>query len=102
MLTNLERRVAAENLDVKAAGIRLAESRAQLGVARASAFPTLNGNASYTRQQASNNGFFAVMPSAAGATAANGAAGNSTGGVQGRGLTALRYLAGRLRCVVGG
>jgi NodT family efflux transporter outer membrane factor (OMF) lipoprotein len=86
VLTGLERRVAAENLDVQVAGIRLTESRAQLGVARSALFPTLNGNASYVRQQASNNGIFAVIPSAAGATAANGASGNSTGGVQGTGL----------------
>ena len=86
VLTGLERRVAAENLDVKVAGIRLTESRAQLGVARASLFPTLNGNASYVRQQASNNGIFAVIPSAVGATAANGTSGFSTGGVNGSGL----------------
>jgi len=86
VLTGLERRVAAENLDVQAAGIRLTESRAQLGVARAAEFPTLNGNASYTRQQSSNNGFFSIAPGAAGAKSANGASGNSTGGIQTRGL----------------
>ncbi|HBK07074.1 MAG TPA: hypothetical protein DDZ81_14705 [Acetobacteraceae bacterium] len=82
-LTGLEKRVAAENLDVKTAVIRLAESRAQLGVAKAAEFPTLNGNASYTRQQASNNGIFVVIPTAAGA---NGASGNTVGGVQSHGL----------------
>ncbi|MEA2767529.1 MAG: hypothetical protein QOD93_491 [Acetobacteraceae bacterium] len=86
VLTGLERRVAAENLDVKVAEVRFAESRAQLGVARASLFPTLGGNASYVRQQASNNGIFAVIPSAAGASGANGASGNSAGAVQGRGV----------------
>jgi NodT family efflux transporter outer membrane factor (OMF) lipoprotein len=89
VLTGLERRVAAENLDVKVAGVRLTESRAQLGVARASLFPTIGGNVSYTREEASNNGLFAVIPSAAGATGANGAAGNSTGGVNGTGLSAF-------------
>jgi NodT family efflux transporter outer membrane factor (OMF) lipoprotein len=86
MLTGLERRVAAENLDVQVAGVRLAESRAQLGVARSALFPTLTGNASYVRQQASNNGIFAVIPSAAGARGANGASGNSTGAIQGSGV----------------
>jgi NodT family efflux transporter outer membrane factor (OMF) lipoprotein len=86
VLTGLERRVAAENLDVKVAEVRLAESRAQLGVARAALFPTLNGNASYVRQRASNNGVFAVVPSAAGASAASGASGVSTGAVKGAGL----------------
>ncbi len=86
VLTSLEQRVASENLDVKTAGIRMTESRAQLAVARAGLFPTLNGNASYIRQQSSQNGVFAVIPSAAGATAANGASGNSAGAVQGRGV----------------
>jgi NodT family efflux transporter outer membrane factor (OMF) lipoprotein len=86
ILTGLEKRVAAENLDVKTAAIRMAESRAQLGVARAALFPTLNGNASYTRELASENGVFGLIPTAAGANGANGATGNSTGGIQGTGL----------------
>ena len=81
ILTGLEKRVAAENLDVKTAAIRLTESRAQLGVARAALFPTLNGNASYMRELASHNGVFGLIPSAAGANGANGATGNSTGGI---------------------
>lgn len=84
-LTQLEKRVAEQNLDVKTAGIRLAESRAQLGVARASQFPSLNANASYTREQASSNGFFSVAPGATG-TSANGAFGNTAGGIQTKGL----------------
>ena len=86
VLTGLERRVAAENLDVQAAGVRFAESRAQLGIARASELPSFNANTSYTRQQASNHGVFVVIPSAAGA---NGASGNTVGGVQSRGLRAF-------------
>jgi NodT family efflux transporter outer membrane factor (OMF) lipoprotein len=86
VLTGLERRVAAENLDVRVASVRIAESRAQLGVARSALFPTLGANASYVRQQASQNGIFAVIPSAAGATGASGASGNSAGAVQGNGV----------------
>jgi NodT family efflux transporter outer membrane factor (OMF) lipoprotein len=93
-LTGLERRVAAENLDVKTADIRLTESRAQLGIARSALFPNLGGNVSYTRQEASNTGLFAVIPSAAGATGANGASGNSAGGVQGQGLQAFDLYQG--------
>jgi len=94
-LTGLEKRVAAQNLDVQTAGVRLIESRAQLGVARASLFPTLNGNASYTRELASNNGVFALIPSAAGASVANGAQGNlGAGGVQGGGLQAFDIYQG--------
>jgi outer membrane protein TolC len=43
VLTDLERRVAAENLDVQTATIRLAESRFQRGVAGAAAFPNKGG-----------------------------------------------------------
>jgi NodT family efflux transporter outer membrane factor (OMF) lipoprotein len=82
-LTSLERRVAAENLDVQIAGVRLAESRAQLGFARAAEFPMLNANASYVRQQASNHGIFVEIPTAAGAS---GSSGVSTGGVNSHGL----------------
>lgn len=85
-LTELEQRVASQNLDVKVAAIRFAESRAQLSITTAAAYPSLNANASYTREQASNNGIFAVVPSAAGASAANGAQGNSAGAVKGTGL----------------
>ena len=78
-LTKLQRRVAAENLDVQAATIRLAESRAQLGIVGAAQFPNLNANGSYTRQKASNVGVFSNAPSALGA---NGASGNTTGGIK--------------------
>ena len=52
-LTALEHRVADENLEVQAATVRLAESRAQLGIAGAAQFPGLNANASYRRRRAS-------------------------------------------------
>jgi NodT family efflux transporter outer membrane factor (OMF) lipoprotein len=80
MLTKLERRVVGENLDVRIAGVRIAESRAQLGVVGAAQFPTLNANGSYTRQKASDVGVFSNSPNALGA---NGAFGNTTGGIKG-------------------
>lgn len=82
-LTALERRVAGENLDVQVATVRLAESRAQLGVVGAAQFPSLNANSSYTRQKASNVGVFANAPSPLGA---NGASGNTAGGLGSRKL----------------
>jgi NodT family efflux transporter outer membrane factor (OMF) lipoprotein len=85
-LTKLQRRVAAENLDVQAATIRLAESRAQLGIVGAAQFPNLNANGSYTHQKASNVGVFAKAPNALGA---NGASGNTTGGIQSSVLNAF-------------
>jgi NodT family efflux transporter outer membrane factor (OMF) lipoprotein len=87
VLTGLERRVAADNLDVKVAAVRLTESRAQLGVARSSLFPTIGGNASVVREQASDKGVFGLIPGATpGGNDANGASGNSAGGVSGSGL----------------
>ena len=85
-LTALERRVAGENLDVQAATVRLAESRAQLGVVGAAQFPNFNANGSYTRQKASNLGVFSKAPNALGA---NGASGSTTGGVSSSVLNAF-------------
>ena len=87
-LMKLEDRVAAENLDVRAASLRLAESRAALGIAGAAQFPTLGGNASYQRELPSARGVFSALgTNAAGVQpsdqAASGAAGTSAGGVNG-------------------
>lgn len=91
-LTALERRVAAENLDVKVATARLAESRAQLGQARASEFPTFNANGSFTREKSSNVGQFAAAPNPLGA---NGEFGNAAGGLRSANLAPFSvYQAG--------
>jgi NodT family efflux transporter outer membrane factor (OMF) lipoprotein len=86
VLTKLEEQVAAENLDVRTAAVRVAESQAQLGVARSALFPMLNGNASYTHEKASNFGEFAIAPNPLGA---NGASGNSAGGLHSGNLSAF-------------
>jgi NodT family efflux transporter outer membrane factor (OMF) lipoprotein len=78
-LTKLEDEVAAQNLDVRTAAIRVAESQAQLGIAQAAFFPTLNANGSYTRTKASNVGQFASAPNPLGA---NGESGNTAGGLR--------------------
>ena len=80
ILTALEQRVAAGNLDLQAAAFRLSESRAQLGVAQAAQFPLSHANSSYTRTKASNNGQFALAPNALGAS---GASGSTAGGLSG-------------------
>ncbi len=71
-LTALELRVANENLDVAIASQRIVESRAQYDSAVAAGMPNINGNASYTRQKASNVGVFANAPNPAGASGISG------------------------------
>lgn len=94
-LTQLEQRVAAQNLDVQAATLRLAESRAQLGIVAASELPTLDSNASYQRQKASDNGAFAGLSTIAAGTGASGQTGATAGGVKGANLGAIDiYQAG--------
>jgi NodT family efflux transporter outer membrane factor (OMF) lipoprotein len=75
-LVKLEDRVAAANLDLKVASIRLAESRASRNITGAEQFPTLEGNTSLTREQASSNGVLGLAgvgtAPASAASAANG------------------------------
>lgn len=56
VLIALIERAAANNLDVRAATARLAQSRAQRGIGAADAFPQINGTTSLTRQRLSKNG----------------------------------------------
>ncbi len=80
VLTGLMRRVANSNLDVRTAGIRLAESRAQRGVTAAGEYPTANGNASYTRERPSSKGVLGLLGgSDTGQTDSNGLGGRQGG-----------------------
>ncbi len=79
-LTALMHRIADSNLDVRVADLRLAQSRAQRGVAYAASFPTLNGNSSYTRQQLSKNGVVSLLGSGGGDPSTQN---NGLGGRQG-------------------
>jgi NodT family efflux transporter outer membrane factor (OMF) lipoprotein len=72
-LTALESRLVDSNLDLRVAGLRLAEARAQLGVAQSEEYPTVNGNASYLRQRQSKFGVLSLLPG--GGTSANGLGG---------------------------
>ena len=82
ILSRLIDRVAGANLDVRVQTIRLAESRASLGIARADAFPQINGNTSYTREQQSKRGVIGLFGGGAGA-GTPGTASNGLGGIQG-------------------
>jgi NodT family efflux transporter outer membrane factor (OMF) lipoprotein len=61
ILTELERRAAQANLDVRTATIRLAESRFQRGVAAAAQLPSINANGQYQRELYSANGIASLL-----------------------------------------
>jgi NodT family efflux transporter outer membrane factor (OMF) lipoprotein len=66
ILTSLAERVAAANLDVTSATVKLAESRAQLGVVASAALPAINTDASYQRELLSQNGVISLAKSVSG------------------------------------
>ena len=80
LLTELVTRAMDSNLDLKVAAARLAESRAQFGQAKAEEFPTLNGNASYTRELQSADGVIGLLGGSGSPTATDT---NGLGGRQG-------------------
>ena len=101
-LTDLVQRVATQNLDVRSAGFRLAQSRAQRGVTAATQYFQVNGNGSYTRERQSSRGVVGLVGgntgTQAGTTNAStgGLAGGTTGGtVSGAPGTTANGLAGR-------
>jgi NodT family efflux transporter outer membrane factor (OMF) lipoprotein len=63
VLTELEARVAQDNLDVKTATIRLAESRFQRGVAASAQLPGINADAKYQYELYSQNGIASLLSS---------------------------------------
>jgi len=71
VLTGLARRVADANLDVRTATIRLAQSRFQRGVTAAAAFPSINGDAKYTRELYSQNGIVSLLSGLLGPSASS-------------------------------
>ncbi len=60
-LTGLEHQVASANLDIRAATIRLAESRFQRGVTAAAQLPGINGDAKVNRELYSQNGLISLI-----------------------------------------
>lgn len=74
MLSSLEERAAMRNLDLRAAETRIGQSRAQLTMAGAAAFPTVGANASELRERASPNGILKLTgtSSQVSSAAANG------------------------------
>jgi NodT family efflux transporter outer membrane factor (OMF) lipoprotein len=80
LLTELVTRAMDSNLDIKVAAARLLESRAQLAQTKADELPTLNGNASYTRELQSADGVIGLLGgSGSSATDTNGLGGRQGG-----------------------
>lgn len=87
-LTALEKRVAQADFDVQTASLRLAESRASFGVAQANLLPTMDANASYTREQLAREGVLGLFPlPGAPTTASSHSSSASTGGLAGTPLS---------------
>jgi NodT family efflux transporter outer membrane factor (OMF) lipoprotein len=85
-LTSLEQRVAAANLNVRLATIRLAESRSQRQITGADQFPTLTSDGSYTRERISQKGVLGLIGGGGSSGTSFGSMGgmaNGTGGRQG-------------------
>lgn len=84
VLSALEQDVAAANLDLQAASLRLAESTAERRIASAAQLPHMQANASYARERASTNGILGLL-----GTMEREQAGTIASGTQGFGPTGL-------------
>lgn len=74
LLNKLVDQVAAANLDVKAATMRLEQSRAQRGVVASDLYPQVDGQAFYNREKESDKGVIALFSGATSGTTAGGGA----------------------------
>jgi len=82
-LTALEQRVAAANLNVRLATIRLAESRSQRRITGADQFPTAQADGSYTGEKISTKGVIGLLGGGGSSTSFT-SQGNSANGLAGR------------------
>jgi NodT family efflux transporter outer membrane factor (OMF) lipoprotein len=91
-LTGLEQRVAAANLNVRLATIRLAESRSLRQITGADQFPTLQADGSYTRERVSQEGVLGLFSQGGGQSFASN--GSSASGTTGRSSAVPNSAAG--------
>ncbi|WP_122565579.1 efflux transporter outer membrane subunit [Pseudomonas viridiflava] len=61
LLTQLQSRAQAHNLDLQMAADRIDQSRAQLGITASQLLPSVGANASYAREALSEHGKFAAL-----------------------------------------
>lgn len=81
-LTSLIARASAANLDLRQAVLRIAEARAQRDITAAAQFPSLSGNAGYTRERISEKtAFTSLLGSLGGAHGPPGSSSAPAGGV---------------------
>jgi NodT family efflux transporter outer membrane factor (OMF) lipoprotein len=83
-LTALENRVAAANLNVRLATIRLAESRSQRRITGADQFPTAQADGSYTGEKISSKGVIGLLGGSSGSAGSFASQGSSANGLGGR------------------
>ena len=75
-LTSLESRVAAANLNVRLATVRLLESRSQRQITGSDQFPTLQGSGSYTRERVSEKGVLGLFGGSSGSSSGASSSGS--------------------------
>lgn len=78
-LSSLERRVAAQNLDVKEASSRFGQSRAERRIVSADRLPSSDAQATYARERASPNGILGLFGTTQSTSAAQVADGSGFG-----------------------
>ncbi len=61
LLSDLQARAQASNLDLQTAAARIEQSRAQLGIAASALLPSVGAGASYSREALSEHGKFAAL-----------------------------------------
>jgi multidrug efflux system outer membrane protein len=81
MLTSLIDRASAANLNLRQAVLRIAEAREERNVTAAGLFPTLSGNAGYTRERISERTAFTSLLGSIGGAHAPPGGGAPPGGV---------------------
>ena len=83
-LTALESRVAAANLSVRLATIRLAESRSQRQITAVDQFPSVQADGSYTREKVSQKGVLSLFGGGGASKGSFASAGSNANGTAGR------------------
>lgn len=82
-LTSLIARASSANLDLRQAVLRIAEARAERDITAAAQFPSLSGNAGYTRERISEKTAFTSLLGSLGGAHGSPGSGPPAGGISG-------------------